>query len=399
MTSRHLSRRTAGIPPLGLAALLPAARAGGATDLALGIPTGDPPAAAVEAAAEALRSGAHQYADPSGLLELRHAVAAELAAVRGVTVDPEREIVISAGATEGLLVALIATTDPGDEVLIPQPFFENHPGVVELAGAVPRFVALEGPGWRLTEEALNAAVTPRTRAVLLNNPHNPTGRVFDAAEFAVLTAFCERHDLILITDEVYDRFTYDGRPHLSPLGAVPALRDRSVVVGSFSKTRRMSGWRLGYCVAGPEITAGLRSVHERTTLGTPHPLQRGAAALGPLDGTDVTEARARFQDRRDLVCAELRRAGFTVHAPEGGWFLLAGTAGLGRTSSELAAELVTHAKVLVAPGASFFADPGAGEGWVRIALVRDRAELAPALDRVVAHLAGAALAANGGESR
>lgn len=392
MTTRHLSRRTAGLPPLGLAALLPAARAGGATDLALGIPTGDPPPAAVEAATAALRSGANQYTDPAGLLDLRAVVAAQLAAARGVTVDPERELVISAGATEGLLVALLATTDPGDEVLIPQPFFENHPGVVELAGAVPRFVALTGPAWRLTEEALTAAVTPRTRAVLLNNPHNPTGRAFDEAEFAALTAVCERHDLMLITDEVYDRFTYDGRVHLSPLGSVPALRERSVVVGSFSKARRMSGWRLGFCVARPEITAGLRSVHERTTLGTPHPLQRGAVALGALDEAEVDAARAEFQERRDLVCAGLRRAGFTVHTPEGGWFLLAGTAGLGRTSSELARELVTHAKVLVAPGTSFFADPAAGDDWVRIALVRDRAELAAALDRVAGHLSGASLA-------
>ncbi|MFM9445923.1 pyridoxal phosphate-dependent aminotransferase [Streptomyces acidiscabies] len=392
MTTRHLSRRTAGLPPLGLAALLPAARAGGATDLALGIPTGDPPRAAVEAAAAALGSGANQYTDPAGLLDLRVVVADRLAAERGVSVDPERELVISAGATEGLLVALLATTDPGDEVLIPQPFFENHPGVVELAGAAPRFVTLTGPDWRLTEEALTAAVTPRTRAVLLNNPHNPTGRVFDAAEFAALTAVCERHDLTLITDEVYDRFTYDGRPHHSPLGSVPALRERSVVVGSFSKTRRMSGWRLGYCVAPPEITAGLRSVHERTTLGTPHPLQRGAVALGALDDTDVDAARAEFQERRDLVCAALRRAGFTVHTPEGGWFLLAGTAGLGRASSGLARELVTHAKVLVAPGGSFFADPTAGDDWVRIALVRDRAQLAAALDRVAGHLSGAPLA-------
>ncbi|MFD7507254.1 pyridoxal phosphate-dependent aminotransferase [Streptomyces sp. NPDC059850] len=391
MTTRNLSRRTAGLPPLALAALLPAAREGGATDLALGIPLGDPPGAAVEAAAAALRSGAHQYADPAGLLDLRLAVASGLGRTRGVAVDAEHELTISAGATEGLLVALLATTDPGDEVLIPQPYFENHPGVVELTGAVPRFVPLSTPGWRLTEAALNAAVTPRTRAVLLNNPHNPTGRVFDRAEFAALTAVCERHDLILITDEVYDRFTYDGRTHHSPVGSLPALRDRGVVVGSFSKTRRMSGWRLGYCVAPPEITAGLRRVHERTTLGTPHPLQRGAVALGPLDEAEVDTARATFQDRRDLVCQGLRRAGFTVHTPEGGWFLLAGTAGLGRTSSELARELVTHAKVLVAPGASFFADPATGENWVRVALVRDRTEISPALDRIAAHLSDAPL--------
>ncbi|WP_399933669.1 pyridoxal phosphate-dependent aminotransferase [Streptomyces kanamyceticus] len=382
----RLSRRTARVTPMALAALLPAARAGGAIDLALGIPQGGPAEAAVEAAVAALRSGGNQYADPAGLPELRRALAAELTAVRGVPVDAEYEITISAGATEGVLVALIAATDPGDEVLVPQPFFENHPGVVELAGAVPRFVPLTDGVWRLEAAALEAAVTPRTRAVLLNNPHNPTGRVFDRAEFDALTVVCERHDLTLITDEVYDRFVYDGHQHLSPVGDLTALRHRSVVVGSLSKTRAMSGWRLGYCLAPPDLTSALRRVHERTTLGAPHPLQRGAVAFGPTDEASVATARALFQDRRDLVCEALRRTGCTVRAPQGGWFVLAGTAALAGDSGELARRLVEDAGVLVAPGASFFAPPEAGHGWVRIALVRDRAELRTGLDRIAVHL-------------
>ncbi|WP_069869852.1 pyridoxal phosphate-dependent aminotransferase [Streptomyces malaysiensis] len=382
----RLSRRTARVTPMALAALLPAARESGAIDLALGIPQGRPAQSAVEAAVAALRSGGNQYADPAGLPALRRSLAAELSRVRGVPVDAEHEITISAGATEGLLVALIAATDPGDEVLVPQPFFENHPGVVELAGAVPRFVPLTGDAWRLDGAALEAAVTPRTRAVLLNNPHNPTGRVFDRTEFDALTAVCERHDLTLITDEVYDRFVYDGHRHLSPVGAVPALRHRSVVVGSLSKTRAMSGWRLGYCLAPPALTAALRRVHERTTLGAPHPLQHGAVALGPTEEATVATARALFQDRRDLVCEALRRAGCAVRTPQGGWFVLAGTAALARDSRELARRLVEHAGVLVAPGASFFAPPEAGDDWVRIALVRDHAQVRAGLDRIAAHL-------------
>ncbi|UNS95064.1 pyridoxal phosphate-dependent aminotransferase [Streptomyces tubbatahanensis] len=385
MTTR-LSRRTSAVAPMALAALLPAARESGATDLALGIPRGSPPGAAVEAAVAALRSGSHQYADPAGSPELRHAVAAGLGAVRGVRVDAEHEVTISAGATEGLLVALIAATDPGDEVLVPEPFYENHPGVVDLAGASARFVPLTGEGRRLDGLALEAAVTPRTRAVLLNNPHNPTGRVFDRAEFDALTALCERHDLTLITDEVYDRFVYDGHRHLSPVGGVPRLRHRSIVVGSLSKTRAMSGWRLGYCLAPAPVTAALRRVHERTTLGAPHPLQRGAAALGPEAEAEVASVRAEFELRRDLVCDGLREAGCTVHTPQGGWFVLARTAALAGDSAELARELVERAGVLVAPGASFFASPGAGRGWIRVALVRDRDRLAAALARVTAHL-------------
>jgi aspartate/methionine/tyrosine aminotransferase len=376
----------AAIAPMALAGLLPTARSAGAVDLALGVPAGDPPARAVEAAVAALRSGANQYADPAGLSELRLAVAADLAACRGVLVDSDREVTVCTGATEGVLLALLAVTDPGDEVLIPEPFYENHPGAVKLAGAVPRFVPTTLAGWRLDPEALDAAITPRTTAVLLSNPHNPTGRVFDHVEFAGLAAVCERHDLTLITDEVYDRFTYDGRAHLSPIGLDIGLRERSVVVGGLSKVYRMTGWRLGYCVARPELTGALRRAHERVTLGAPHPLQRGAAALDVADAAVVEALRAEFQDRRDLVCEGLRRAGFDVDPPEGGWFVLAGTSGLGRSSEHVARELVENARVLVAPGGSFFARDAAGRDWIRVALVRERAELAAAVERMAEHL-------------
>ncbi len=368
-----VSRRAAAVEPMGLAGLLPLARAGGAIDLALGIPSGEPQASAVGAAIDGLRAGANQYADPAGLAALRAAVAAHTARTTGVAVDPDTEVTITAGATEGVFAALLAVTDPGDEVLLPEPYYENHPGAIRLAGAVPVPVPLRRGDWRLDPAAVAAAVTPRTRAVLLTNPHNPTGRVFDAVELAALREACP--GCTLVTDEVYRDFVYAGA-HVSPL----AHRANQVVVGSLSKSARMTGWRIGYCVADRHTTAALRRVHERVTLGASHPLQLGATAA--LTGADDRGARAAFLRRRDAVVAALRALGMAVSAPEGGWFVLADVRPLGVTGTALAHRLVESAGVLVAPGASFFADPVEGDDWIRIALVRSDAEIDAALARM-----------------
>jgi aminotransferase len=377
-----ISRRAARIARMELAGLLRTARAVGAVDLALGIPDGDPPGTALTAAARALVRGGNQYADPAGLPRLRETIAASLRRGRGVAVDPDTEITVTAGATEGVFIALLATTDAGDEVLLPEPFFENYPGMIEAAGAVPRTVPLRRPGWRLDLDELERSIGPRTRAVLLNNPHNPTGRVFDRAEIAGLARICRRHDLVLITDEVYDHFRFDGAEHASPLSdtAPAGFRERSVVVGSFSKAFRMSGWRLGYCVAEPGLTAVLRRVHERTTLGASHPLQQGAAALLPGDLDHDTVRR--LQERRDDVTRRLEALGFKVSRPEGGWFVLAGTSAIGWSARELARRLVHEAGVVVAPGGPFFTDEAEGDGWIRIVLIRDAEVTGRAIDAI-----------------
>ncbi|MGW3851966.1 pyridoxal phosphate-dependent aminotransferase, partial [Streptomyces fagopyri] len=264
------SLRAQAVAPMELAKLQRLGRSG-SLDIALGIPPGDPPAAVVAAAVSALREGRHQYADTAGLPELRAVIAADALRTHGVVVDPDTEITVTVGATEALLTALLTVTDPGDEVLLFEPYFELYPGVVELAGAVPRFVRLEAPDWRLTEEALTRVLSPRTRAVVLNTPHNPTGRVFDAQELGLLMSLCQERGIVCITDEVYDCTVFDGRRHLSPL-AIPGARPTSVIVGSLSKKVQMTGWRIGYCIADPEMTEVLRRVHEHTTVGTNHPL-------------------------------------------------------------------------------------------------------------------------------
>ncbi|SCG59377.1 pyridoxal phosphate-dependent aminotransferase [Micromonospora halophytica] len=380
----RLSRRVSGIGSMRLAGLMRLATEIGAIDIALGIPPGEPPAEVVRAATAALTGGRNQYAPPEGLLALREVIAELAQRRRGVTVDPATEVTITCGATEGVLNALLAVTDPGDEVILFEPCYENYPGMIELAGTVPRPVPLAGPGWRLDLGAVRAALTPRTRAVLLNTPHNPTGRAFDEDEVAGLLGLCAGHGLVLITDEVYEGYVYDGRRHVSPLG-LPGAGEHAIVVGSLSKSLQMSGWRLGYCLASPALTEAVRRVHERTTVGAPGPLQVGAAAV---DVAALADDSAYFQRRRDHLVARLEELGLTVFRPEGGWFVLAAVDAFGRPSDLLAEDLVRSAGVLVAPGTSFFTDPADGRRWVRMTFVRDEGRTEEALDRMRKFLSG-----------
>jgi aspartate/methionine/tyrosine aminotransferase len=359
----RVSDRSTRVAEMELAALLRVAERVGAIDIALGIPDGDPPAPVVDAAVAALREGRHQYADPAGLPELRARLAGAVRRSHGVEVDPATELTVTCGATEALFAALVAVTDPGDEVVVVEPCYESYPGMVELAGAVPVVVPLREKGWRLDPADVARSVTARTRAVVVNTPHNPTGRVFDDGEVAGVLDVCRRHDLACVTDEVYDHYVFDGARHVSPL-SLPGGRRDVVMVGSLSKTLKASGWRIGFCVADPVTTAAIRRVHERTTVGTSRPLQHGAAAL------------------------TMDAMGFAVFRPEGGWFLLADTRPLGIPASTLCRELVERAGVLVAPGATFFPD-AAEDHWIRLTFVRDPVTTEEALDRLERFLARA----------
>jgi aspartate/methionine/tyrosine aminotransferase len=336
----------------------------------------------VAAATAALAEGRHQYVESAGLAELRVAIAQDRERTTGIKVNPVTEVTVTCGAIEALLVALLATTEHGDEVLIPEPYYESYPGVVRLAGAVPVAVPLSFPNWRLDIAALRRAVTPRTRVIILNSPHNPTGRVFTSEEMAAVVDLCGEHDLVCVTDEVYDHYIYDGHRMVSGWN-VPGGPDRVIITGGLSKTLRMTGWRIGYCIGRPATTDVLRRVHERTTIGAATPLQYGAATLG---AEDENHDESMLTASRELLVQRLHDLGFEVRRPEGGWFVLAGTAGLGLASSALSVDLIKRAGVLVAPGTPFFADPSDGEGWVRTTFVRHPAALAAALDRIAKFL-------------
>ncbi|MDM4721513.1 pyridoxal phosphate-dependent aminotransferase [Micromonospora sp. WMMA1363] len=377
----RVGQRAAGLRDLILAPMIQLARELDAVDIAIGTPPGEPPAAAVSAATRAMRSGLNQYTDPSGLPRLRQMLADRIASRNGTHVDPTTELTVTTGSTEAVLVALLTVTDPGDEVIVVEPAFETYSGAVRLAGCTMVPVGLRNPGWRLDTDRLAAAFTERTAAVIVNTPHNPTGRVFSRAEMAGLLTLCEQHGAVCVSDEVYADFVFDRRAHVSALD-FPGHRERVIVSGSLSKANEMAGWRIGYCIAAPDITAVLRKVHERTSFSTSTPLQHGAAAVA-----DVTCRPEQFENRRQEMVDRLRDMGFDVYPPEGGWFVMAGTAPLGLDAEQLGDALLRTARVLVAPGTPFFGNPVEGRLWIRTTFVKDPVRQTAALDAMGAHLA------------
>ncbi|HEY0640958.1 MAG TPA: pyridoxal phosphate-dependent aminotransferase [Pseudonocardiaceae bacterium] len=363
----HVSSRAAVLSGNSLGDLFLLARARGAIDLAVGTPGyPEPSGEMLDEATRAMRAGRNQYDHPAGDLLLRQRIAETL----NSPTDPATELTVTVGATEALCVALLACVDPGDEVVLFSPGYEQFTGAVRLAGAIPRYVPMRGPEWHYDHADLVAAFTPRTRAVLLNTPSNPTGRVLLRSELESIAEVCRRWDVTVISDEVYRDFVFDGRRHVSAT-EVPGLAERCVVVGSLSKSHAVSGWRLGFLRAAPERTEVLRRVHEVTTNGASVPLQV-AAGLAALS-IDLAEASTEMARRRDLAQDIFGRMGMAFAEVQGGCFLFADIGPLteGRQdSTAFVHQLLDRAGVLVVPGDPFFSDPADGRRYVRIAFNR-----------------------------
>ncbi|NGO71695.1 pyridoxal phosphate-dependent aminotransferase [Streptomyces boncukensis] len=362
-----ISARAAGLPLSGLAEVFMLARTEGTLDLAIGTPSHPrTPDAMIEEAVEALHSGRNQYENPAGEALLRQRIAERLNA----PTDPDTELTVTAGATEALCVALLATVDPGDQVIVLTPGFDQFTGAIRLAGATPRFVPLHAPEWRHDPAELAAAFTSRTRAIVLNTPGNPTGRVLSREELDGIAELCERWNVTAICDEVYADFVFDGRRHLS-VAEVPGLAERSIVVGSLSKSHAISGWRLGFLRADRARTEALGRVHQLTTLGTAAPLQ--AAAGRAAHAVDPAVAAEEMAARRDLTQEIFSRMGMKFAPVEGGCYLFADIGPITGGRQEcmpFIRELRARTGVLLAPGTAFFADPSGGEQHVRIAFNR-----------------------------
>ncbi|MFB8179426.1 pyridoxal phosphate-dependent aminotransferase [Streptomyces sp. NPDC055966] len=320
----------------------------------------------IGAAHDAMRAGKNQYVFPPGDLRLRERIAAALP----VPSDPETELTVTVGGTEALFLALHTFIDPGDEVVLLDPGYEQFRSTVAFAGGVPRHVPLHAPDWRFDPDELAAAFTARTRVVLLNSPGNPTGRVLTRQELGRIAELAERWDATVICDEVYSSFVFDGREHLS-IAQVPGLAERSVLVGSLSKSHAISGWRLGFLRADATRTAAMRRVQEITTNGAPGPLQLAVGHAG--DAADTQAASQEMGRRRDFALEIFTGLGMKISPPEGGCFLLAdvgpltGGRGDGRSFT---LELLDATGVVVVPAAPSFADPGRGAPYVRIAFNR-----------------------------
>ena len=354
----------------------------GAINLAQGFPDFPMPAQMKAAACAAINDDVNQYAITWGAKALRDAIAGKYERRYGMHVDPERDLTIACGATEAMAAVFLALFDPGDEVLIFEPFYENYGPDAILCEATPVFVPLSPPDWRFDETALRASLTPRTRALVLNSPHNPTGHVFSREELAVIARICIEHDLLVLTDDPYEYILFAGE-HV-PMATLPGMADRTVTISSLSKTFSITGWRIGYAIAHPDRTAAIRKVHDFLTVGAPAPLQQAAAIGYAFDDSYFRMLSADYQARRDYLGAALRQSGFRFAEPQGAYYFLADFTELSSDDDVTFAKWMTkEIGVATVPGSSFYR-PGAREGrrYVRFAFCKQQATLERAVERL-----------------
>jgi aminotransferase len=354
----------------------------GAINLGQGFPDFPAPDEVKRAAQEAIAEDRNQYPITWGTKEFRDAIAEAYGRFYGMTVDPEREICVTCGSTEAMIASMLATLNDGDEVVVFEPFYENYNPDAILAGVRPRHVALRPPDWSFDEADLRAAFTDRTRAIVINSPNNPTGKVFSRDELALIAELCERSDAIAITDEIYEHLTYDGTRHI-PLATMPGMEDRTITISALSKTYTVTGWRVGWAIASPSVIAGIRNVHDYLTVAAAAPLQHaGVTALG-LPSSYHARTLAEYAERRERMMSTLAETGFAASAPAGAYYVMADVSHLGLGSDvEVAMHLVEHVGVAVVPGSSFFSDPELGRHLVRFAFCKRLETLDAAAERL-----------------
>ena len=334
-----------------------------------------------EGAIKAIQEGRNTYTPSEGVTPLRLAIAEKLKRDNGLEVDPEQQIVISNGTTGAFAATLTALLNPGDGILLLEPYYGYHLNTILLSGLEPQFLPLSPPDFALNELALNAAVRTNTRAMVLCTPSNPSGKMFSAAELAIVERFAERHNLLIISDEIYEYITYDGRQHVSP-ASIGGLGKRTVSIMGFSKTFSITGWRLGYAVAEASLASAINLVNDLLYVCAPSPLQYGAAAGLQATPEYFQNLRAEYQRKRDIICEGLADAGLTPLIPQGAYYVLANISHLGFPSSKAAAmALLEQTGVASVPGSSFY-QSGLGEGLIRFCFAKDDATLREAVGRL-----------------
>jgi len=382
VTRPALVPRLAGFGTTIFAEMSALAVATGAINLGQGYPDTDGPAEIADAAVAAIRAGHNQYPPGPGIPELRTAIAVHQRHWYGLEHDPDTEVLVTAGATEGIAAALLALCDTGEEVLVFEPYYDSYAACIAMAGGVRRPVTLRAPDYGFDPDALRRAVTPRTRLVLLNSPHNPTGKVFTREELEQVAALCVEHDLVAITDEVYEHLTFDAAEHV-PLATLPGMRDRTVTVSSAGKTFSFTGWKIGWVCAPPDLLAAVRTTKQFLTYVNGAPFQYAIATGLGLPDTWFRDFAADLGARRDLLVAGLRDAGFTVFAPRGTYFVTVDAAPLGATDGlEFCRSLPERCGVVAVPNSVFYDDAEAGRTLVRFTFCKRREVLAEAVERL-----------------
>jgi len=385
----HLTARLQGFGTTIFTEMTRLALQHGAVNLGQGFPNFDGPSAIKEAAIAAIRAGHNQYCRMSGLPELSRAIAAHQRRFYGLEYDPDTEITVYSGATEAIFAVFQALCEVGDEVVLFEPFYDSYRASVTMAGAVPKIVTLRAPGFGYRPEELEAAITPKTRAILLNTPHNPTGKVFSRAELEHIAGLCRRHDLLAITDEVYEHLVYEGT-HV-PLATLPGMRERTVLISSSGKTFSFTGWKVGHTCAPPAISAALRCAHQFVTFCTATPFQHALARAFVLEDEFFAQLTAEYRARRDRMCEGLRAIGFEVLVPAGTYFIMTDIRPLGYDDDVAFCRMLPErVGVAAIPPSSFYEHPAEGRHLVRWAFCKTDEVLDEGLRRLQRLRQGAA---------
>ncbi|MEO8435525.1 MAG: aminotransferase class I/II-fold pyridoxal phosphate-dependent enzyme [Pyrinomonadaceae bacterium] len=358
----------------------------GAVNLSQGFPDFAAPEDIKQVAMQAIANDVNQYAITWGAKDFRDAIAHKTKWYLGLEIDPETEITVTCGSTEGMIAAMMATVDPGEEVVVFEPFYENYAPDAILSDARPRHVALRAPDWSFDPQELRAAFNEKTKAIIICNPNNPTGKVFTRAEMEYIAGLCQEFDALCFTDEIYEHIIYPREgaeiAHIS-MAQIEGMRERTVIVNSMSKTYSVTGWRVGYCIAPPQITSAVRKVHDFLTVGAAAPLQSAGAYALSLPPSYYDQLRAEYERRRDLILPELEKAGFKTFRPDGAYYIMTDISAFGfKDDVEFTRHLIRDIGVACVPGSSFYSDPALGSQQVRFCFCKKDETLLAAAERL-----------------
>ena len=358
----------------------------GAVNLSQGFPDFAAPEDIKRVAMQAIADDINQYAITWGAKDFRAAIARKTKWYLDLDIDPETEITVTCGSTEGMIAAMMATVDPGEEVILFEPFYENYAPDAILSDARPRYVPLRAPDWSFDAAELRGAFSDKTKAIIICNPNNPTGKVFTRDEMEFIAGLCREFDVLCFTDEIYEHILYPRAgaeiAHIS-MAQIEGMRERTVIVNSMSKTYSVTGWRVGYCIASPEITSAVRKVHDFLTVGAAAPLQAAGAYALSLPPSYYDHLRSDYEARRDLILPELERAGFGTFSPDGAYYIMTDISAFGfKDDVEFTRHLIREIGVACVPGSSFYSDPALGSQQVRFCFCKKDETLLLASERL-----------------
>ena len=386
-TKRRVSKKASSFTESVIREMTREALKHGAVNLSQGFPDFAAPADIKRRAMEAIDADVNQYAITWGSKDFRDAIAKKTAWYLGLDIDPETEITVTCGSTEGMIAAMMATVDPGEEVIVFEPFYENYAPDAILSDARPRYVPLRAPNWTFDPEELRAAFNEKTKAIIVCNPNNPTGKVFTRSEMQFIAGLCKEFDALCFTDEIYEHILYPRAGaeigHIS-MAQIDGMRERTVIVNSMSKTYSVTGWRVGYCIAPPEITSGIRKVHDFLTVGAAAPLQAAGAYALSLPADYYARLQKEYEARRDLLLPVLEQAGFKTFVPDGAYYIMTDISDFGFSNDvEFTRHLIRDIGVACVPGSSFYSVSELGAQQVRFCFCKKDETLNRASERLL----------------